>query len=839
MLMKEDLNRYNTAKITVRGMGGRTDGEMARSAGATVHTVLGMFTKLLKTVFFILAITGTIVLLSVLSVIWSFRDERMGNLRSFGVAENSMVYVADTLHIDSVDTAHWTQHMRYSGGEIRTSVPFSQIPKIMQDAMTAIEDKRFWTHEGVDWIGTGRAVLGLALGADETVGGSTITQQLIKNVTGENQVSIMRKIKEIFMALNLEKEYSKEEILEAYLNRVNFGNGYYGVQAAAKGYFGKNIWDCNIAECATIAATTQNPSQLCVFYYPEANKRRRDTVIDEMWNQGLITRAEYEQAQYDSDHLKTRADEDYVPPETTEDEQTQQNSVNQVWNEYDEEVFDDTIKLLMKYGNYSEENAIDLIYNGGLKIYSAQYVPLQEGFEDLLENHWQEYTSESDWDIWTGACLMEYDGRILCVNGNKGVGDGTLIEKKENLGWNIVSDTTRPPGSSIKPIGVYIEALEEKAITWGSVLKDEPVPNYFGVGDLTPGPSNFDGVYAGTASVDYAIAKSLNAPPANLLNQIGVLTSYRFMTEKLHFTSLTEGDSYNLGGLSIGGLEKGVSVRQMVGAYQIFGNGGVYNEPYTVYRIEDHEGNVIYDYQLSRVPEQACSPENATIMNKLLHEPLTNLSVGTAQMCYREDLDQIAKTGTAEDFMDIWYMGGTQSFIAGIWYGHEETSEVHDTNGAKKMYNGIIDWLEENYSDFLHSGSFVLSPNVVQMSYCRDSGLRPGSNCAADHIAMGWFNQNDLPRTCNGESDHIAVNSANASPSPTPRPVNPQFGSGGSTNPWGGWTGTYRPTVTAPPSYGGGSYGGSSYGQATQAPAQGTTRSADQSSSLPEHDPFS
>ena len=384
VLNKEDINKYNTTQITGRPMG-RTDGEMARSAGATAQTLLSMIWKLFKTVFFIGAITGCLVLFSVLSVIWSYHDVEMNSsLASFKLKESSFVYVADTLHIDSVETANWTEHMRYNSTEIRTRVDFTQIPQIMKDAMIAIEDKRFYEHSGVDWRRTLAAVYGLATGTD-TAGGSTITQQLIKNLTGENQVSITRKIKEIFMALNLEKKYTKDEILEAYLNLVSYGNGYYGVQAAAKGYFGKNIWECSIAECATIAATTQNPSALCVFYHPEANRERREIVISEMLNQGLITNAEYKEAMEESANLKLRGvDFEADDSDEADSDEDQSTSLNDVWNWYDEEVFKDAKNLLMEYSNLSGDNAVDMLYNGGLKIYSAQYAPMQESFESFL-----------------------------------------------------------------------------------------------------------------------------------------------------------------------------------------------------------------------------------------------------------------------------------------------------------------------------------------------------------------------------------------------------------------------------------------------------------------------
>ena len=762
MLNKEDINKYNTTQVTGKPMG-RTDGEMARSAGATVQTLLSMLWKLFKTVLIIGAISGCLVMLSVLSVIWSYHDAEMNSsLASFKLKESSFVYVADSLHIDSVDTANWTEHMRYNSTEIRTRVDFTQIPQIMKDAMVAIEDKRFYEHNGVDWKRTLAAVYGLATGTD-TAGGSTITQQLIKNLTGKNQVSITRKIEEIFMALNLEKKYTKDEILEAYLNLVNYGNGYYGVQAAAKGYFGKNIWECSIAECATIAATTQNPSALCVFYHPEANRKRREIVISEMFNQGLITKAEYNEAMEESAHLKLRGVDFKADDTDEEDTDAEDADLSDVWNWYDEETFNDTVDLLMEYDHLSEDNAIDMIYNGGLKIYSAQYEPLQESFEDFLRYNWQEFTNDEV--IWSGTCLMEYDGRILAVNSNKVDSEGNYIVKTVNRGWNNVSTATNQPGSSIKPIGVYAPALENNLITYGAVVKDQPLPNYFP--DGSAGPSNFSGTYAQFVDVDQAITESLNAPAVQIVNQLSPLVSFQFLTENLHFTTLTEGDAYNLGGVSIGGLEQGVTVREMTAAYQIFGNGGKYYKPYTVYRIEDHDGNVIYDYQ-DRVPEQAISFDTATIMNKLLHLPIigTDNAYPTANMVYRGDLDQIGKTGTTDDVCDIWYMGATPSLVCGIWYGHETKSEVYDSNGAKKMYNGIINWMEANYYDLLHSGSYVLSDNVIQLEFCRDSGLRASENCKEK--ARGWFSQNDIPRTCNGTTDHVTGKNNSPSPSPSP-----------------------------------------------------------------------
>ena len=767
MLNKEDINKYSTAQSTGPVMG-RTDGEMARSAGATAGTMISMLLKLLKTIFWVGAISGCLVLFSVLSVVWSFHDTKMPmSLSAFKLKESSMIYVTDQLHIESVDTAQWREHQKLYSTEIRTRVDFTDIPQIMKDAMVAIEDKRFYEHNGVDWKGTGRAVVQLATSTGSS-GGSTITQQLIKNLTGENQVSIMRKIKEIFMALNLEKEYTKDEILEAYLNLVNYGNGYYGVQAAAKGYFGKNIWDCNIAECATIAATTKNPYGLCVFYFPEANQKRRETVILEMYNQNMITKDEYLEAMEQSENLELRGiDFDADEDRGSGDKDT---SINKAWNWYDEEVFKETYTLLQEYCNVDYKTAVDMMYSSGLKIYSAQYVPMQEGFENLLQTNWQTYIDDTD--IWSAACLMEYDGRILAVNSNKLNDDGVIAEKKGRREWSLVSDSTNQPGSSIKPIGVYALGIENEYITYGSLMKDKPLPNYNGEGKA--GPRNFSGSYneTGYVSVDRALTESLNAPVVQLVNQMSPMTSFKFLTESLHMTTLTELDSENLGGVSLGGLENGVSVLEMTGAYQIFGNGGKYNKPYTVYRIEDHDGNVIYDYQ-DRVSEQVLSFEAASVMNKLLHLPITGVegAYATAWKVYRGDLDQIGKTGTTDDDCDIWYMGATPSVVCGVWNGHDTKSRIEDTNGAKEMYIGIINWLDENYNELLHSGSFPISDDLVCLEFCRDSGLRVSKEEGmCPDRAYGWYMPGTIPKVCDGTTDHLTLKNNSPSPSPTPTP---------------------------------------------------------------------
>ena len=397
---------------------------------------------------------------------------------------------------------------------------------------------------------------------------------------------------------------------------------------------------------------------------------------------------------------------------------------------------------------------------------------MQEAFEEFLQSNWQ--TFSKDPEIWSAACLMEYDGRILAVNSNKLDDEGNIVQKKGRREFSLVSNSTNQPGSSIKPIGVYTLGIENQYITYGSLLKDKPLPNYNGKGKS--GPKNFSGTYnkTGYVNVDRALTESLNAPVVQLLNQMSPMVSYEFLTEKLGISTLTEADGSNLGGVSLGGLERGVTVREMTGAYQIFGNGGKFYKPYTVYRIEDHEGNVLYDYQ-DREAEQVISFDTATIMNKLLHLPINGVegAYATAWQVYRSGLDQIGKTGTTDDECDVWYMGATPSFVCGIWNGHETKSRLKDTNGAKTMYKEIINWLDENYHDFLYSGQYPLSGNVVRMEFCRDSGLRPSKDKdKCTDKAYGWFSTSNLPGYCDGKKDHkTEKNTPSPSPSPSVKPT--------------------------------------------------------------------
>lgn len=766
MLDKKDLNKYNTTSSGIPSQ--RTEGELAQTAGATAKTMGGMVWKAVKTILCVLFITGVLVFLSVAAFLLSFRDIEAPDLNSISLNYSSFVYVDDK-------EGNSTEYMTIHADENRVWASLNDIPAYMKTAQVAIEDHRFCEHSGVDWRTTLNAVRKLFSGGSG--GGSTLTQQLIKNITDENDYSILRKVREIFTALNMEKKYSKQQILEAYLNVVNYGGQCQGVEAAAQTYFGKSIGECSLAECALIAGITQNPSQYNPLVFPEESKTRAQTVLDRMWelsdgvdngdNQELVISSEMEgqlapitEEEYNQATAELAAMTfDGNQSQETESVEEQQD-VND-WNWYIDTMFEDIVADLMDTYGYSYDIAVDMIYNSGLEIHSAMDPQIQTDLENMFVSG---ENMPEDPDIQAGLFVMDpYTGRVIAVVGSRDEREGVRL-------YNNATDATRQPGSSFKALSVYSLGIETGEITYGSVLNDIPVPGYFGEGSTQEGPQNVSRQYLGHMNVDDAIMISQNAPAAWLARELTPEACYEWLTQKLHFTTLTEEDSHSLSAMALGGMSYGVTVREMTAAYCVFANGGYYYEPYTYTYVKDHDGNVILDNR-DNTGEQVMSTETATIMNKLLHLPVTSsrsgIGVGTA--LYVMDgigLDMFAKTGTTDNAYDLTFMGGTNFCVAGIWNGYENPAELYDSNTCMVTWRAVIEYLANNYD---WSGKeWVLSDNVSQYAFCRSSGKLAGTNCY--DTAYGWYDNNNLPGRCNGGSDHIAGPAVSPSPSPSVSP---------------------------------------------------------------------
>lgn len=674
--------------------------------------------KLIFTVFSVCFVAGVIAVISLGIYIASIASEPTGiDLRAKSLNQTSFIMVQN-------EDGNFEQYQTLYSTENRIWVDNQNIPKAMKDAVISIEDKRFEDHHGVDWARTLSAVVNLASGTD-SYGGSTITQQLIKNITDDNEVSITRKLREICKALKLENEYTKDEILEAYLNVVNFGNNCQGVESAAQLYFDKSISECSIAECAAIAGITQNPSKWNPLNYPENNKIRREIIINEMYDQEKITKEEYEEA------MKESADMTFVGYKSDHDDDDEENDYIQNW--YIDELFYDAQKDLAQYYNISEDAASDKLYTEGLKIYCAMDVRAQE----MIENAAQNIDKSSDPDLQIAMTLMGFDGRVIAT-----VGSST--KKTGALEWDRASESILQPGSSIKPVVVYPYAIDNKMLYFSSQVEDAPLEKYEynDEGELVSGPKNWYSGYKGKMLLPDAIEISSNGTAAQTMKMIGgPSVAYEQVVTKMGFSHLDEQDAYNSGGLSIGGLTGGVTVREMAAAYCYMGNGGLYYNPYTYYYITDSEDNVIIDNR-NAVPKQAYSPTTAAIMNRLLHYNVTN-SVNTAAGSARiSGWDIIGKTGTTDADKDSWFCGMSPYATLAVWTGFDYPHTISNTNVATNTFNKVM----SSYLNGMEHKEYSFPSNLITAQYNPYSGLIVSTDNVSGKY-VGYYTEDNMPST--------------------------------------------------------------------------------------------
>lgn len=714
-MRKTDISQY---------AGGRNVGEKDVS---TAKSVFKMILRGITTVLAVLAVSGTIVSVSLFSYIYGLKNESVDyDLHKLQLNYTSFIYVNGP----GDNASSPVKYQSLYSSENRIWVDYDKIPQAMKDAIVAIEDKRYWEHKGVDWKRTVGAVVNLFnffQSDGSSYGGSTITQQLIKNITGENEVSLTRKVKEIFRAMNLEKKYSKEEILGAYLNVVPFGSGCNGVQTAANLYFGKNIQDCDIAQCAAIAGITQNPTAYSPLTHPDKNKERQQTVLTAMHDQGKITDDEYQAAMKESENMKFvgKKTEDVV------DE-------NSVWNWYTEAMFEDVKTSLMDTYSCSSDKAVDMIYHGGLKIYSAMDSDLQSIAEGVFNN--SKAFPSSYPNLQGGYVAMDYSGRILSVVGARG-------KKESNRLFSMATDAKRQPGSSIKPLAVYGPAINAGLINYSSLVNDEPVSNWKAG---KPGPANWDNKYHGIITVEKALEQSYNAASVQVDKLLTPNISFNFLREKLGFTSLEPADN-TLAAMAVGGMTQGITVKEMTAGFQMFGNGGKYYKPYTFYYIEDHDGNVIVDNR-DEIPTQAISSVAAAVTHKLLNNVMQH---GTGISANISGWDVFGKTGTTNDNKDSWFVGGTPYAVAGVWTGYRTPkvlNSTYETPVAKAVWKAVM----TQYLKDKEKKNFDLDSNVIPYKFCVESGLLANPGVCTE-TKTGWYDKNNLPATCN--LDHGTANS--------------------------------------------------------------------------------
>ena len=680
------------------------------------------------TIFLILIITACIVGTTFAIYILQYINVDPGvDIRNIKLNYTSVIYATDEYGQDY-------ELERLHGSENRIWVGIEEMPMHLQKAAIAAEDKRYESHKGVDWkrtLGSTANEVLRAVGVKvRRQGGSTITQQLIKNLTGNDEVRVERKIKEIFSALNLEKEYSKDEILEAYLNTIHLGNNTNGVQAAANLYFGKDVSELTLAESASIIAITQYPVYYNPFSYPENNKDRQEYILNEMLKAEFITQEEHDAAV---------AEQLVFQKQQYAEKITSTNS----WyvDTVIEEVADD---LCYEYG-YTRSAAINKILSGGLQIYTTYDKNVQTSLETVFENDNDYILKVNNKEQPQAAmAILGYDGSILGIVGGRG-------EKTESRSYNRATMAYRSPGSTIKPIGLYSLALEEGIISWSTIMADEPFMDLDEDGEME-WPVNYYTQYRyGTSmTIEKAIQVSCNTIAAKVCEQVGFSVVFDHLTNRLGFSKITS--STVIGGkvftdnaispMSLGSLTQGVSVVEMAAAYAIFGNGGIYYEPHTYTTVYDASGNLLLEKDGN--PKRVISQGTAAVMNKLLQSVATG-GTGTPAR-FTTEIEIAAKTGTTSDNKDLWCAGLTPEYVTAVWMGFDEQKAIsYNSPYPPPALIGTV--FEEIYKGKNNpQKTFNLGNNIVQLSYCKDTGMLASYGCS--RTALGYYSTSRTPQEC-------------------------------------------------------------------------------------------
>lgn len=601
-------------------------------------------------------------------------------------------------------------------------VSYPEIPKHLVDAFVAIEDKRFWEHNGVDWYRTAAASVNLVLRRSSRFGASTVTQQVVKNVTGNNEVSLSRKMQEIFWALDLERSLDKTEIMEIYLNVIHFSDNCNGVGEAARHYFSKTPAELTVAECATIAAITNSPSYYNPIRNPQNNLARRNLILSEMYAQGYLTESEYTAAKNEPLSLSVT------------DRVNDGEGINS-W--YVDMVIEDVIGDLMREYGISRSTASGLVYSGGLRIDIAIDEEIQKTVEEYYRTAVQTPTNESGERAQSALVVIDpKTGDVLGVA-------GAIGEKRGNRVQNFATQTLRPPGSTIKPLSVYAPALEMGLIDWASVYDDVPVR--FGEEGRLAWPKNANGVYRGLTNISYAVAHSTNTVAVRVLEEVGLENAYRFAKERFHLESLVSEPHANdcdLAALALGQLNYGVTLRELTAAYTAFADTGVYHPYRSYYRVTDGQGNLL----LSNPDrgEIVLSVENAAIMTKLLQGVVTD---GTSSaITLSKTMECAGKTGTTNADHDRWFVGYTPELICGVWCGFEYPEPMQGKNVCTQIWNRVMRDLVAQKGG---KKTFDVPSSVIRVSYCKDSGKLMQDACTKDargsRQEIGWFVKGQEP----------------------------------------------------------------------------------------------
>lgn len=682
----------------------------------------------------------------------------------------------------------------------RLPVTLDQIPVDLQHAVVAIEDERFYEHNGIDVKGILRAGMKALTTGDFSEGASTITQQLLKNNVFTNWTSestqlerFTRKIQEQYLAVQVEKKTDKDTILENYLNTINLGAGSYGVQAAARQYFDKDVWDLNLSECATLAGITQNPTKFNPIINPDSNRKRRKEVLQHMLDQNYITQNQYDEALADDVYSRIQAAQE-----------KNSSTENTVYTYFEDELTDQIINDLMNIKGYTKKQATNLLYSGGLKVYTTQDSKIQnildEEYADpsnypdtvqyeldyaltvtdpdgnqvnyskeMLQLYFQ--NEDPDFDLLfdspeDGQTYVDKYKASILANGSKVLAErvnfapqpqssmsvidqhtgyvkaliGGRGEKTASLTLNRATDTTRQPGSTFKIVSTYAPALNEKGMTLATTFEDEP----YEYPDGSP-VNNATRSYNGTTTIRTAIQNSINVVAVKCLEKVTPELGLKYL-DNFGFTTLahgTEADKDANGNVwsdanlatALGGITRGVTNVELCASYAAIANGGNYIKPIYYTKILDHNGNVLIE---NTAAERSVIKESTAFLLTSAMEDVVKQGTGTA--CQLDNMPVAGKTGTTEAYNDLWFVGYTPYYTCAVWSGYDNNEKLPDyaRNFHKALWKKVMTRIHEG----LPSKEFEKPASVEKLSVCEETGLLPRAGCP---VITEYFDVGTMP----------------------------------------------------------------------------------------------
>ena len=682
----------------------------------------------------------------------------------------------------------------------RLPVTLDQIPVDLQHAVVAIEDERFYEHNGIDVKGILRAGMKALTTGDFSEGASTITQQLLKNNVFTNWTSestqlerFTRKIQEQYLAVQVEKKTDKDTILENYLNTINLGAGSYGVQAAARQYFDKDVWDLNLSECATLAGITQNPTKFNPIINPDSNRKRRKEVLQHMLDQNYITQDQYDEALADDVYSRIQAAQE-----------KNSSTENTVYTYFEDELTDQIINDLMNIKGYTKKQATNLLYSGGLKVYTTQDSKIQnildEEYADpsnypdtvqyeldyaltvtdpdgnqvnyskeMLQLYFQ--NEDPDFDLLfdspeDGQTYVDKYKASILANGSKVLAErvnfapqpqssmsvidqhtgyvkaliGGRGEKTASLTLNRATDTTRQPGSTFKIVSTYAPALNEKGMTLATTFEDEP----YEYPDGSP-VNNATRSYNGTTTIRTAIQNSINVVAVKCLEKVTPELGLKYL-DNFGFTTLahgTEADKDANGNVwsdanlatALGGITRGVTNVELCASYAAIANGGNYIKPIYYTKILDHNGNVLIE---NTAAERSVIKESTAFLLTSAMEDVVKQGTGTA--CQLDNMPVAGKTGTTEAYNDLWFVGYTPYYTCAVWSGYDNNEKLPDyaRNFHKALWKKVMTRIHEG----LPSKEFEEPASVEKLSVCEETGLLPRAGCP---VITEYFDVGTMP----------------------------------------------------------------------------------------------